>query len=69
MALDPNRLKNKIAGIMEEMLTRENTSIDEFSTRLAIAIVEEIKESTIIYTSGLTAPNGPVAGTFIGGLT
>lgn len=68
MSLDVNRLKGKISGLMTEMLEREETSIDEFSERLATAVIEEIKESTIIYESGLTAPNGPVSGVFNGKL-
>lgn len=71
MALDVNRLKGKIAVVMNDMMTREENSIDEFSQRIAQAVVEEIEESTIIYTSGLIAPSGggPVTGVFNGELT
>lgn len=68
MALDVNRLKAKIAVVMNDMMLREENSIDEFSQRIAQAVVEEIQEATIIYTSGLAAPNGPVTGTFNGEL-
>ena len=69
MALNKATLKTKIVGIMNDMLTRENTSVDEFATRLSNAIDDYIKEATINYTSGLTAPNGAVTGTFNGNLS
>lgn len=68
MALDNAALKQKITSIMTDMLTRENTSIEEFAQRLSDAVYEFVKGAKINYTSGLTAPNGPVAGTFNGGL-
>lgn len=69
MALDENRLKGKIADLMTQMLTRENTSIDEFADVLAKAVVFEVKQAQINYQGGLTAPNGPVAGNFQGSLS
>lgn len=69
MALNKATLKTKIVGIMNDMLTRENTSVDEFATRLSNAIDDYVKEATINYTSGLTAPNGAVTGTFNGNLS
>lgn len=65
MALNKDRLKNKIKTVMEEIRTEENNpdqSMEKFANDLATAIVEEIKELKINYTSGLTAPNGAVTG-------
>lgn len=38
--------------------------LDLFCQKLAKAIVDEVKQVKISYTSGLTAPNGAVGGTF-----
>lgn len=71
MGLNKANLKNAIVGIMTDMLTRDNTSIDEFASRLSDSIDTYVKEADIIYTNGLTAPSsgGPVTGTFNGNLT
>lgn len=71
MSLNKANLKNDIIGIMTDMLSRENTSIDEFATRLSDTIDVYVKEADVNYTSGLIAPTsgGPVTGTFIGNLT
>ncbi|MBW7838577.1 MAG: hypothetical protein H3C36_02830 [Chitinophagaceae bacterium] len=70
MAMNIDTLKGKIADLLTDMLERDNTSIDEFATRLATAVVEEVQSADIIYTSGLVAPSGggPVTGTFEGNL-
>jgi len=70
MALNKDRLKNSIKQTMQDMMTREQTSIEEFADRLAQAIVDEVKEAAIVYQSGLVAPSGggPVTGTFNGNL-
>ena len=70
MALDKDRLKAKIKQLLEDMMTRENDSIDEFADRLAQAVVDEVKEATIVYQTGLVAPSGggAVTGTFNGNL-
>ncbi|MBU2526156.1 MAG: hypothetical protein KKC03_06115 [Bacteroidetes bacterium] len=68
MALDKLVLKNKIASLLQDMMTREQTSIDEFAERLSNAVDDYVKQGDIIYTDGLTAPNGPVTGTFNGNL-
>ena len=53
----------------EVFLQRENTSIEEFATRLSDAIDDYVKEADIIYTTGLTsATGGVVTGTFEGNL-
>lgn len=69
MALNKTALKTDIVGIMTDMLQRENTSIEEFATRLSDAIDDYVKEADIIYTTGLTsATGGVVTGTFEGNL-
>jgi len=69
MALNKTALKTEIIGIMADMLQRENTSIEEFATRLSDAIDDYVKEADIIYTTGLTsATGGVVTGTFEGNL-
>lgn len=74
MGLDKNRLKDKILAILEHCRTYdagdnpEDDAAKYFADQLAIAIVDEIKESDIVYQSGLTAPNGAVVGNFQGQL-
>lgn len=60
MALDKNRLKQKLKDAFENPETESN--IDAVAEKLAEAIIEEIKELKIIYTSGLVAPDGAVTG-------
>ncbi|MRJ09157.1 hypothetical protein EDL99_09840 [Ornithobacterium rhinotracheale] len=67
MALNTERLKNKIIAAMDKCQKEEdnpNRSKEEFASDLARAIVEEIKELQIVYTAGLIAPSsgGPVTG-------
>lgn len=69
MALQKSELKTKIVDIMEEMMTREDNSIEDFAERLATAIDEYVKEAEIVYKTGLTsATGGVVTGTFVGNL-
>lgn len=67
MALNIERLKGKIIAVFDECQKETDNpqgSKELLAEKLATAIVEEIKELKITYTSGLTAPNGAVAGTF-----
>ncbi|MDM1548702.1 hypothetical protein HX096_12645 [Empedobacter falsenii] len=69
MPLNKTNLKNNIIAIMQDMMKREETSIDEFAERLATAIDEYVKDAEIVYTAGLTsATGGVVTGTFEGNL-
>lgn len=69
MALNKTFLKNEIKSIMQDMLTREETSIEEFAERLSDGIDAYVKQADIIYTTGLTsATGGVVTGTFEGNL-
>jgi len=53
MPLDKPALKQEIVSLLTDMLERENTSIDEFATRLSNAVDEFVKGADIVYTSGL----------------
>ena len=58
--LDKNRLKAKIRAAFEYEQNEEenaNNSLDRIADKLATAIIEEIKELRINYTSGLVAPS------------
>jgi hypothetical protein len=68
MALNKTVLKNSIVQIMTDMLTREETSIEEYATRLSDAIEDYVKGAKITYQNGLAAPNGAVTGIFNGKL-
>lgn len=67
MPLNKDRLKNKLLKIFDEC--RKDTgngdeSKEKFADLLADAILEEVQELTITYTTGLIAPSsgGPVTG-------
>lgn len=68
MALNKTDLENEIKELLTQMLTRENTSIDEFARRLSSSIHDFVKSADIKYDNGLSAPNGSVTGTFNGSL-
>lgn len=65
MALNTKRLEDKINNIIDQCRLDEDTGKNaktKFAQLLAKAIVEEIKELEIDYSSGLNAPNGVVTG-------
>lgn len=68
MPLNKTDLNNEIASILQDMLQRENTSIDEFANRLSSAIDNYVKDADIIYEGGLTNAGGAVTGIFNGSL-
>lgn len=68
MALNKADLKNNIVAILTDMMEREESSIEEFATRLSDSVDVYVRTATIKYTSGLVAPNGAVTGTFNGNL-
>ncbi|ASZ11101.1 hypothetical protein KTO58_19730 [Chitinophaga pendula] len=68
MPLDKLALRNTIAKLLTDMLSRSETSIDEFADRLGDAVDVYVKSAEIEYVGGLTAPNGPVTGKFNGKL-
>lgn len=63
-----SRLKGKILAIMDDYdniaPADKAAARDDFSQKLATAIVEEIKEAQINYVSGLANGAGAVTGTF-----
>jgi len=66
MPLDQNRLKNKFKAVLDQTSAEDENpeeSKELLASELAKAIVEEIKELQILYTTGLVAPTGPVTGT------
>lgn len=60
MALNKDRLKKKLKKAFQNPKTQSN--IDAVADEVATAIIEEIKELKLNYTSGLVAPNGAVTG-------
>ncbi len=69
MALNKTDLKNNIIAIMQDMMEREETSIEEFAQRLADAVDVYVKQAEIVYITGLSsATGGGVTGTFEGNL-
>ncbi|WP_271783865.1 hypothetical protein [Aquimarina algiphila] len=68
MSLNKVELQKNIKALLEEMMQREENSIDEFAERMSTAIDTYVKTAEIQYNSGLVAPNGNVTGTFNGKL-
>lgn len=68
LATEKAAAKTALVTILEEMMTREETSIEEFSERIIDVLEDWLKEASIKYISGLIAPNGTVTGTFVGTL-
>jgi hypothetical protein len=59
---------NKVKNLLEDMLTRENNSTQEFAERIVDVLEVWLKEATIKYVNGLVAGSNPVTGTFNGKL-
>lgn len=69
MSLNKAQLKTDIIAILNDMMLRESSSIEEFATRLGDKIDVYVKTAKIKYTNGLTsATGGAVTGTFNGSL-
>ena len=67
MPLNKDRLKGKIETLLDNEAARTTDPAAArayFADQLATAIVDEIKELLITYTSGLANSGGAVAGTF-----
>lgn len=68
MPLNQVRLKNKIKAAFQAEQSEQsdyNASLDRISDKISQAVIEEIKELKIMYSTGLTTPSGggPVTGT------
>lgn len=60
--------KMEVISILEDMMTRETNSIEEFTDRLFHTLENWLKQARIKYESGLTAGSNTVVGTFTGQL-
>lgn len=67
MPLNKTGLKNEIKMLMEDMMQREQTSIDEFADRLADAVDMYVKTATV--TVAFPIPVTVVPATGLGGTT
>lgn len=66
MPLNTNRLKDRIKTayhLAAQVDTTAEEGLDRFAEALSEAIVDEIKQLSILYNGGLMAPNGSVGGT------
>jgi TRAP-type uncharacterized transport system fused permease subunit len=63
MALNQQQLKSSIKSLMEDMMKREQTSIDEFADSLASAIVSCIKTGQVTVAAGIVVQVTPSTGT------
>lgn len=68
LATAKEQAKTNIKQILEDMMEREETSIEEFAERLTDVMEEWLKNASIKYISGLVAGSNPVTGTFTGKL-
>ena len=72
MSLNSGKVQAKadIKALLEEMLTREDNSTEEFAERLVEIMFTWLLQATIKYNSGLVAPSGggTITGTFNGNL-
>lgn len=65
--LDQNRLKTSLKATFTDVSWSELEQVealDLFCGKLAKAIIDEVKNASINYTTGLTAGSTPVTGTF-----
>lgn len=72
MSLNTKKAQAKadIKALLEEMLTKEENSTEEFADRLVEIMFAWLQQATIKYNSGLVAPSGggTITGTFNGNL-
>lgn len=70
MSLDTAKQEaiNEFMALMDDMLTREQDSRQEYAERFISILIKLIKKSEIKYNNGLTAGSNPVTGTFNGEL-
>lgn len=60
--------KVKVKNILEDMMTKDQNSTEEFADRLIDVLEEWLKQATIKYVTGLIAGSNPVTGNFTGNL-
>lgn len=67
MPLNVTRLKNSIKAAYvdaQAVATNREDGLEVFAAALSAAIIDEVKQLSITYTTGLTAGANPVIGTF-----
>lgn len=60
--------KVKLTELLEDMMTKDQNSIDELADRLIDVLEVWLKDASIKYITGLVAGTNPVTGTFTGKL-
>lgn len=60
--------KGKLKELLEDMMTKDQNSIDELADRLIDVLEVWLKDASIKYITGLVAGSNPVTGTFTGKL-
>ncbi len=53
MSLNTNKLKQDIKGLLTDMMSKENNSVDEFAKRLSGTIENYIKSGTVVVDAGI----------------
>lgn len=69
MSLNKTALQSSIKQLLTDMMTREETSIDEFAQRLASAIDLFIKSGTVTIAAGIPVSTAGTAATQTGATT
>lgn len=68
MSLNKTEFKTNIKALFEDLMQREDTSIDDLAEGLADHIETYIKSANIVYQNGLVADGRAVTGSFNGNL-
>lgn len=68
LATEKQEAKTAIKTMLEEMMTKEESSTDEFADRLVDIFEIWLKSAKIVYVNGLVAGANPVTGIFNGKL-
>jgi hypothetical protein len=68
MSLNKTEFKTNIKALFEDLMQREDTSIDDLAEGLADHIETYIKSANIVYQNGLVADGRVVTGSFNGNL-
>lgn len=69
MALDKTTLKNTIVTLLNDMMTEETDSVEEYATRLSDAIDVFVKSGTVNVTVSTTGTASAQTGTGTGNVT
>lgn len=66
MALDKTALKSNLKALLEDMMTRETDSLEEFADRLSTMIDTYVKTATITVQPGIVLNAGGYPGSTTG---